>query len=134
MRIILDTNIWISFLLGKRLSELKLLFTEPKFEIFVSATLLDEIARVAKRRKFERHISIDALRNLFLLIDERCHKVSSHIEITPIIRDRNDVFILGMIKNCAAEVVVTGDKDLLVLGEFEGCKILTFTEFREAYL
>ena len=52
----------------------------------------------------------------------------------PEIRDKKDIFILGMAKNIPADFIVTGDKDLLVLESFEESKIVTFQEFKREYL
>ena len=34
-RVILDSNIWISFAIGKRLNELRIALTHPKIKVFV---------------------------------------------------------------------------------------------------
>ena len=49
MKILIDTNIWISFLLGKRLAFLKKIFENNKIIIYISEPLLDEIKEVANR-------------------------------------------------------------------------------------
>lgn len=52
MRIIIDTNLWISFLIGKKLSCLLGLISNGNVELVVSKELLDEIESVASRPKF----------------------------------------------------------------------------------
>ena len=49
MKIILDTNIWISFLLGRRLAILDEIVKMEGVELFVSDALLTEIRDVAFR-------------------------------------------------------------------------------------
>jgi len=50
-------------------------------------------------------------------------------------RDPNDLMVLGLVSPGNAQAVVTGDKDLLVLGNFKGVPIMTpraFWEFSQA--
>ena len=47
MNIIIDTNLWISFAIGKRLSAMRVLLTNPAIRIYVCDELLDEFTRVA---------------------------------------------------------------------------------------
>jgi len=50
-----------------------------------------------------------------------------------ICRDPNDNMILESAVMGKAEVIVTGDKDLLALGEYEGIRILTPRAFLEEF-
>ena len=134
MKIILDTNIWISFLLGKRLSELSEIFKREDIIVYVSEPLIDEIKTVSRRSKLAKYISSESLRDLMELIAVKCQYVDSGIDTDPEIRDKNDVFLLGMARNIPADIIVTGDKDLLVLGSFQETKILTFQEYKRDYL
>ena len=129
MKIIIDTNVWLSFLLVKRLSSLKEIFAEKEIEIYVSKTILGEISDVANRRKFKGKINPDSLFLLFELIRQRCISVSLNIVSEVHIRDPKDAFLLQMAHEVKADYLITGDLDLLVLKNFEGTSILTFSEF-----
>lgn len=131
MKIILDTNIWISFLLGKRLSILVDLFSRNDIKIYVSEELINELIQVVARSKFSDKISSLSFDNLIELINFKCKTVSSNLEEECDIRDENDLFILGMAKNINADYVVTGDKDLLILEKFKNTQILTFSDFQK---
>ena len=52
MKVILDTNIWISFLLGKRLTILREIVEMEEVEIYVSDDLLAELREVVFRPKY----------------------------------------------------------------------------------
>lgn len=129
MKIIIDTNVWISFLLGKRLSSLKEIFAKEEIEIYVSDILLKEIFDVANRRKFQGKINPDSLLLLFELIRQRCISVSTGEISETYDRDPKDTFLLQMAHEIKADYLITGDLDLLVLKNFEGTSILTFSEF-----
>ena len=49
-------------------------------------------------------------------------------------RDPDDDKFLGCAKDSHALYIVSGDKDLLVLSNFEGIRIITAKEFSEQYL
>ncbi len=49
--------------------------------------------------------------------------------VVPELRDPKDGIVLAAALAGDAEVIVTGDQDLLVLGRFEGVEILTPTDF-----
>jgi len=47
------------------------------------------------------------------------------------VRDRKDVYLLSMADAVKADFLVSGDKDLLVLGKYNGTSIVTFRELRQ---
>ena len=57
MKIMFDTNLWISFLIGHRLSSLRNILYRHDVEVYMSEPLLDEIRRVISRQKFDKLIS-----------------------------------------------------------------------------
>ena len=134
MKIIFDTNIWISFLLGKRLVVLSEIFSKKDIEIYISKELIEEITLVACRSKFSNKITRASLNNLLELLNVRCNNVSTDIGGEFLIRDEKDIFVLKMAKNIPADLIVTGDKDLLILSYLDETKIITFAEFKEKYL
>lgn len=54
VRVIVDTNVWISFLIGKRLSNLKQHIVEEKVTIITSEQLLTEIKLVTQRAHLKK--------------------------------------------------------------------------------
>ena len=53
-RIIVDTNLWISFLIGKKLAGLLDFLSDEKVELVVSQELLNEVLEVASRPKLRK--------------------------------------------------------------------------------
>ena len=45
-------------------------------------------------------------------------------------RDKKDNFLLALAKESNADFLITGDKDLLVLNQFEETKIITYTDYK----
>lgn len=129
MKVILDTNIWISFLLGKRLTILREIVDMEDVEIYVSDDLLAELRDVAFRPKFEGIIGKDSIINLFGLINAKCQFIQNYKSAESAIRDIKDLYLLSMAESIPADYLVTGDQDLLVLKNHKETLIITFAEF-----
>lgn len=129
MKVILDTNIWISFLLGKRLSILREIIDMEEVDIYVSDELLAELRSVAFRPKFQGKIDFQSVLNLFELINAKCKIIEGYKDAESAIRDIKDLYLLSMAESIPADYLVTGDDDLLVLRNHLGTKIITFAEF-----
>ena len=67
-RIIIDTNLWIRFLLTKNLTGLDKIFTHSNLKVLFSKELLDEFIEVANRAKFKKYFSSMDLQELLLQI------------------------------------------------------------------
>ena len=130
-RIVIDTNIFVSQVLNY-LSKpsLAVLKAEQTAEILISKAIFDEIAQVLHRRKLERFISA-AVREAAI---ERIRSIARWIEPpSPIraCRDPKDDKFLEVAVHGRADVIVTGDTDLLALHPFRGIAILTPAEYLE---
>ena len=128
IKVIIDTNLWISFLIGKQLKSLKYLLVEQTIQLILSEQLLQEIALVTQRPKLQKYFPkskvnelIDFLKIIGLLID-----IKSEISLC---RDKKDNYLLALAKDSKADFLITGDKDLLVLQQFELTKIVTYQQF-----
>ena len=129
MKVILDTNIWVSFLLGKRLSILREIVEMEGLDIYVSDELIGELRDVVFRPKFSGKIGIESIVNLFELINAKCHFIDGYKDAESAIRDIEDLYLLSMAEIIPADYIVTGDADLLVLKSHKGTRIITFSEF-----
>lgn len=130
IRVILDTNLWISYLISKRLSKIDELFTRESLILLFSEDLLEEFIEVAGRPKFRKYFSAENIEELLSLFD----KFGEMIEVTSevdLCRDPKDNFLLELAKDGKAGFLVTGDTDLLVIKKFERTEIVTYAEFEE---
>jgi uncharacterized protein len=127
-RIILDTNLWISFLITKNFSQLDKLLSNKNCILIFSDELLEEFLSVTKRPKFKRFFSQEIVANLLDAIKEFSEfvEVKSQVDIC---RDEKDNFLLALSKDGNVDFLITGDKDLLVLEKFGSTSILTFTQY-----
>ena len=127
-RIIIDTNLWISFLLTNDYSKFDKIVAYNFVTILFSQTLIDEFIEVARRPKFKKYFSLTDLENILLQIKNTAEfiEVTSDIEIC---RDPKDNFLLSLAKDGNATHLITGDKDLLDIKVFGKTKILTIANY-----
>ncbi|MFY8186717.1 MAG: putative toxin-antitoxin system toxin component, PIN family [Flavobacterium sp.] len=130
IRVIFDTNVWISFLIGKRLTKIKQYIVNKNITIVVTDQLLTELKIVTSREKLKKYFPKNSVTHLIELLVA----IAEHIKIEPthfINRDPKDNFLLDLIDFSKADYLVTGDKDLLELNPFKTARILTPTDFEQ---
>lgn len=131
-RIVIDTNLWISFLLSKTSSDLDKLIQKENIILLFSEELLEEFIEVASRPKFKKYFSAADLEELILQITERGQfiVVTSMVELC---KDPKDNFLLSLCKDGNATHLITGDKDLLDLIKIARIKITTMKLYLANY-
>jgi putative PIN family toxin of toxin-antitoxin system len=129
-KIILDTNVWISFLIGKELQDLKDLIVSEKVKVITTDQLINEIRLVTSRDKLKKYFNQEKVSDLISLLDILADKVKIK-KIDKICRDPKDDFLLALSKESRANYLITGDKDLLDIKVYGRTKILTVRQFKE---
>lgn len=127
-KIVLDTNLWISFLITKKLHLLDKLIETKKVKLIFSNELLEEFIDVVNRPKFKKYFTKSDIIKILEYFDQYGKLVSVHSDIK-ICRDEKDNFLLNLSIDAKADYLITGDSDLLVLKNIKKTKIITFTEF-----
>ena len=132
VKIIIDTNIWVSFLMGRILAGLECYIYDNHFQIVSCREQLSELREVLYRSKMERYFSIQQINGVFdLLADYALFiKILSKIDIC---RDAKDNYLLALAIDSKADFLITGDKDLLSMKQIETTKIINFKDF-EMYI
>jgi len=128
-RIIVDTNLWISFLLSKKFNFIDRLLDNGKVELVFCSELLAELVEVTSRPKLRNFFTIEEWALVFEIIDRHAIYIPV-ISSVSLCRDAKDNFLLSLAKDAKANYLLTGDKDLLVLKTFEVTQIVTITEFQ----
>jgi len=132
IKVIFDTNVWLSFLIGKRLSPIKKYISDGRITIVITSQLLKEIQIVTGRDNLAKYFPKENVKELLELLET----IAEKIEIKPthfICRDPKDNFLLDLIDYSKADYLVTGDKDLLVHNPFKTAEILTPREFQKQF-
>jgi len=109
VKVIFDTNVWISFLIGKRLSKIKEYISDGNITIVTTEQLLVELKIVTNRKKLKKYFPKDSVEELIELLETIAEKVN--IKPTHFInRDVKDNFLLDLLDFSKADYLITGDK------------------------
>ena len=127
-RIILDTNLWISFLISKKLSQIDRLIDNKEITLIFSDELIKEFIDVVSRPKFEKYFSKNDIKQILGYFDSYgiLINVTSDVEIC---RDQKDNFLLNISIDSNTDYLITGDNDLLTLKTIGQTRIINFSEF-----
>ncbi len=127
MRLVADTNTVVSGLLwqGPPRQLLDAAFA-GRFRLYTSAALLAELAEVLGRAKFARKVAASTFSAEQLVW--RYARLARHVTpaaIEPVVRaDPDDDHVLACALAARAELIVSGDRHLLALGEYQGIRIV----------
>src|SRR5437870_10058402 len=123
-RVVVDTNVLISrLLLARSVSALAVRKAVDEGQLLASEATLDELAEVLSRRSFATYVSVKDRQQFFRLLGRVVEMVPITFRLQ-VCRDPKDDKFLELAVNGTADVIVTGDKDLLVLNPFRGIAIV----------
>lgn len=129
MKIIIDTNLWISFLLkGKVYKDLLEILASEKTTLISSQLSINEFTSVATRPKFKRYISEKQINSVigFILQNSQIYSLRN---IPSRCRDPKDDYLLELAVVSDANFLLTiGDDDLLSMRNIGKCKIISVSE------
>ena len=132
MRIVVDTNVLISGVFFGGMPR-KVLSAVIHKEITACATeeIVDEYNEIVQEMisRKQGHLNNDILAPLIGTME--IVEAKTRVELS---QDPDDDKFLGCAKDAKALYIVSGDKDLLVLGKFDDIEIITAKEFCEIYL
>jgi uncharacterized protein len=130
IRVVVDTNLWISFLISNKQHSLDSLLFLNKARLLFSSELLDEIRTTITKPKLKKYFSANAMEEMLLSLESYIEVVDINSSVK-ICRDPKDNFILSLSKDGEADYLITGDKDLLELRAFGNTQIITISAFLE---
>jgi putative PIN family toxin of toxin-antitoxin system len=130
MRLVLDTNVVASALLwdGPPRRFLDIGFGERN-RLFSSAPLLAELGDVLSRPKFDRKIAASLL-SVDELVDLYANLVSvvKPASVPRLAPDPDDDIVIGTAIAAKADLIVTGDRAFLSVGQYEFGRIVSVRE------
>jgi putative PIN family toxin of toxin-antitoxin system len=128
MRLVVDTNVLVSAFLWQgtpgRLIELA---SEKAVDLFTSRTLLDELAATLAKKKLAKPVLATGLTAEQMLRNYRrlATRVTARRLAQQISRDADDDAVLACALAAGANLIVSGDDDLLTLKHCHGIAIAT---------
>lgn len=131
MKVIIDTNIWISFLIGHQSQLMRSILTNNRIEVYVCPQLIAEIKDVASRGKIAKYLKPNDVTDLFAIINAFCCNTDIKAEVAyNSVRDPKDVYLLSLADTIGADYIVSGDADLTVIGQYNNTRIIKTSDFK----
>lgn len=132
MKAVLDTNVLIAAFLTEGLCS-KLLFRARcrEFELLLSRDILQEFDRNLRKKFALTPSELSQARTI--LLGAAAQTVPKVDPINPVCRDPEDDKILALAKQEAADYLVTGDQDLLVIERYGRTRIVTPRSFEGVF-
>lgn len=127
---ILDSNIWISYLISGRFHILIDRIMELNLDIVTCSQLVDEIGNVLQREKFKKYVAKKEIKEAIAIHLKLCRFVEVLYE-PDLLTDKKDNFLIALYRLAIASKLVTGDKRLILEAPDHQVNVLTFEEFRE---
>jgi putative PIN family toxin of toxin-antitoxin system len=128
VKVVFDTNILVSgFLWNGPQARLLDAGLESRLVVFSTGALLDELEATLSAPKFSSRLASRGLTASQLVERFRntCIEViPSDVPIPANLRDPDDLVVLSCAATVPVDFIVSGDKDLLVLGEYCGIPIV----------
>jgi putative PIN family toxin of toxin-antitoxin system len=130
-RLVLDTNVWISRLLAPQGAAAKAVNRALEWGTpLMSVETLQELTEVLARPKFNPYVSVRDRQHFIALLGGVVRMVSITHRVAAC-RDPKDDKFLHVALNGEAQIIVTGDADLLALNPFHGVEIVSPGAFLE---
>ncbi len=121
MKVILDSNIYIAAFSSRGICSSLFELCLDRVSIIISEHLLSEVSRnLSKKLK----LPDDKINEIISYLRGECILTSYKKLEKRICRDADDDNILALARDAGVKYIITGDKDLLVLEEFESVPIL----------
>jgi len=129
MRSVVDTNVFVSAIIlphsvPRRAVDLAL----DRGVVLFSQSTMDELKEVLTRAQFDRYAEREE-RLWFLAQIERVAELVPIIQLVRECRDPTDDKFLEVALNGRADVIITGDEDLLAVHPWRGVEIITPIEY-----
>ncbi len=129
MRVVIDTNVWVSrLLIADSVAARAVQRALSECEVMVSEACMEELAEVLARGKFDRYVSLED-RKRFIRAVLRVTTLAPVLSEVADCRDYADNQFLALAWDSESDCIVTGDSDLLELDPWREIPIVRPAEF-----
>ena len=130
LNLVIDTNLWISFIISNKLNLLDPLLFAGDARLIFSAELISEIQETMIKPRLKKYFGPKALEEMLSSFEPFIDLIEVE-SVVKFCRDTKDNFLLALAKDGNADYLLTGDKDLLVIMKFGKTKITTIADLIE---
>jgi len=128
MRVVMDANVAIAAAATRGLCEAIMELCIEQHQIILCRGILDEIEdKLRHKLRIPRAIIAEYTK----ILESNAQVLPPEVIDSSACRDPDDLMVLGVALSGRADVIITGDKDLLTLKSFNGIQIVTPRMFWE---
>lgn len=131
MKIVLDTNVILSSFLTEGIAHKIFNHCVINHSIYLSDYIVNELTRILTKKFKVKNSELNELLNF---IESFLINVKPDNLIPDVCRDKNDNQILQLAEYIKADIIISGDNDLLVLKKFKNTNILSPRDFFNKHL
>lgn len=128
-RVVMDANVLVSrLLLPQSIPAQAVRMARRRGLLLVSEATMYELADVVARDKFDRYISVENRRRFLRQLRRRAELVQI-VQVVRECRDPDDDKILEVALNGRADIIITGDAELLAMNPWREIAIVTSADY-----
>jgi putative PIN family toxin of toxin-antitoxin system len=135
IRAVLDTNVLVSGLVSQEDPPCQILdaWLEGRYTLVLSLCLVDELAHVLTYPRVAERVRLthEELEAVLAALLSRAELTPGRLQLPGVTCDPKDDHVVACAVEGQADYIVSGDQDLLVLGEYEGVQVVTPRRFVE---
>lgn len=118
MRIVIDLNVFVSAIIARGApADLIRRVDAGKATVVVCPRLLNELSEVLLRPKFSQFVEVHEVDSFLARLRENTDERHDPVDVAAISRDPDDDYLVALAVDAEADALVTGDRDLLDLGD-----------------
>ena len=127
-RVVLDTNIFVTLILSKRLNELVEWYADYKTTIYVCPELIDELTTVLRRQKIKKNLTepVSAYIRLISRVTESVD-IDRRFDRAPDIKDN---YLFDLAYTVKSHYIVTNDHPLLNMKQVNKIKLVLLKDWK----
>jgi putative PIN family toxin of toxin-antitoxin system len=135
VRAVLDTNVLVSGLVAEQGPPRQVLdaWLEGRYTLVTSLYLVEELTHVLAYPRIAERLRLDEeeVEAILVALLSQAEVTSGQLRLPGVTRDPKDDAVVACAKEEEADYIVSGDQDLLVLGECEDIQVVTARQFVE---
>jgi putative PIN family toxin of toxin-antitoxin system len=135
LRVVLDTNVLVSGLVAEGGAPHRILdaWLDGHYTLVTSLYLTEELIHVLSYPRIAKRLNLDEgeLAVILTALLSQAEITPGHLRLPGVTRDPKDDAVVACAREGEADYIVSGDQDLLTLGEYEGIQVVTPRRFVE---
>ena len=132
-KVVIDSNIWVSFMIGKNLRRLVQYIRNEQVTIITCEEQLQELSIAFQKPKLQKYFQPNQIAT-FLSFLKGVSLIVPITTIASLCRDPKDDYLLALSTASEAHFLVTGDLDLLEIKQINNTAILKYVDFEKIML